>query len=360
MRRLVSVAAALCAALVLAPPSAAVNPQIAGLQIVLRERGVYHGPIDGIQGPKTRQAVRAFQRRRHLAVDGLAGPRTRAALGRLGRPLFGARIIRPSMTGYDVGVLQFLLRRHGFRAGRLDGRFGAGTARAVRRFQRHVRLTPDGVVGPRTARRLCALRVCTGWSPARRRPAHRLHRVRPGETLTAISARYHVSVGTIARVNRLDPRGILLAGARLRIPVRPMIEVARASLGQPWTARTAIDYWSRHYGIDSRTVRALAWFESGFNNELTSNVRAEGVMQVTPTTWSYVETVLLRHPVAHTMSGNVRVGVAFLHELLLEFNWDLRLALAAYAQGPRSVRTRGVLPETRSYVADVLALRSRM
>jgi LysM repeat protein len=361
VRRLAPVAAALCAALSLVSSSEALNPQIAGLQIALRHRGLYRGPIDGIQGPRTRQAVRTFQRRKHLAVDGLAGPRTHAALGRFGRPLFGARVIRGGMVGYDVGVLQFLLRRHGLRPGRLDGRFGARTDRAVRRFQRRAHLAADGIVGHRTARRLCPLRACgrEGRRAADRPPA-RLHRVRWGETLTEISRRYQVSVERITRANRLDPRGILYAGARLRIPGGPTIEAARAAVQQTWTVRAALDYWSRRYGVDPRLVRALAWFESGFNNGVVSRAGAQGVMQVTPATWAYVEKVLVRHRIPHTLSGNVQVGVAFLHELLHEFPWNVKVALAAYTQGPRSVRTLGIFRETKDYVADVLALRSRM
>jgi hypothetical protein len=56
----------------------------------------------------------------------------------------------------------------------------------------------------------------------------------------------------------------------------------------------------------------------------------------------------------------VRVGVAYLRELLREFDGDAGGALAAYVQGPRSVRDDGLLPETRLYVADVLALRERL
>src|SRR5918999_4070870 len=37
-------------------------------------------PVDGIFGPQTRKAVRAFQKRNDLAVDGIVGPQTRAAL----------------------------------------------------------------------------------------------------------------------------------------------------------------------------------------------------------------------------------------------------------------------------------------
>jgi transglycosylase-like protein with SLT domain/putative peptidoglycan binding protein len=283
--------AASLVALALAPRAQGFNPQVAGLQIALRQHGLYPGPIDAVQGPKTVRAVTVFQRRHRLSVDGIAGPRTRAALGPKGRPLFGARVIRRGMRGYDVGVLQFLLRRHGVETGPLDGSFGMRTLTAVRRFQRRTGLRPDGVVGLRTARRLCPLRACA-W--------------RVGSA--------HSSV------------------------------------------HTALGYWSRRYGVDPRLVRAVAYWESGLNNSLVSPAGARGVMQVTPTTWNYVETVLVGRPIPRTASGNVHVGVAFLHELLREFRGDARLALGAYFQGPRSVRRHGLLRETRRYVAGVLAL----
>jgi LysM repeat protein len=355
--RLTVTAAAAFAALALAPAAGASNPQIAGLQIALRQHGLYRGPIDGVQGSKTVRAVRAFQRKHKLTVDGLAGPRTRAALGSHGRPLFGTRALRRGMRGYDVGVLQFLLGRHGLRVGRLDGHFGARTAAALRRFQRRAGLTRDGVVGPRTARRLCSLSVCA-WraTPRRARVKSRTHRIARGETLTTISRRYGVSVKAIARANRLDPRRYIIAGARIRIPGAP----ARMAMTESFTVRAAIDHWSRAYGVDPRLVRALAWWESGFNNSLVSSAGARGVMQVTPTTWDYVETVLVRRRIPRTTSGNVQVGVAFLKQLLREFRGDVRLALAGYVQGPQSVRRHGLFRETQQYVAGVLALSRRI
>lgn len=52
--------------------------QVPGLQVALRAHGLYPGAIDGIAGPMTKRAVRAFQRRNGLAANGVAGPRTRA------------------------------------------------------------------------------------------------------------------------------------------------------------------------------------------------------------------------------------------------------------------------------------------
>ena len=355
MRRLVIPLAAFLAALALAPAAQGFNPQTAGLQIVLRQHGLYRGAIDGVQGAKTRRAIRIFQRRHGLAVDGLAGPRTRAALGPGGTPLFGTRAIRRGKAGYDVGVLQFLLARRGLRPGRLDARFGARTERAVRRFQRSKGLLPDGVVGRRTARLLCALPACT-WRPAPRLRPARVHRISPGETLTAISRRYGVTVHAIARANRVDPRRFIIAGAQLRIPGA----AARMAMTQPFAVRAALDYWSGRYGVDARLVRAVAWFESGYNNALISKAGARGVMQVTPATWDYVEVVLVGRRIPNTLSGNVQVGVAYLRQLLREFRGNVRLALAAYVQGPRSVRERGLVRETKHYVAGVLALSRRI
>jgi soluble lytic murein transglycosylase-like protein len=82
-------------------------------------------------------------------------------------------------------------------------------------------------------------------------------------------------------------------------------------------------------------------------------------MQVTPAAWSFVEDVLLGHPVAHTADGNIQVGVAYLDHLLYSFGGDERLALAAYYQGATSLRLDGLLRGTRAYVADVLALKGR-
>jgi hypothetical protein len=54
---------------------------VRALQARLRALGFDPGPLDGLFGPRTQAAVRAFQRARGLEVDGVVGPRTWTALG---------------------------------------------------------------------------------------------------------------------------------------------------------------------------------------------------------------------------------------------------------------------------------------
>jgi peptidoglycan hydrolase-like protein with peptidoglycan-binding domain len=144
------------------PAEAAGDPAVAALQVGLQARRVYNHSIDGIAGPQTDRAIRRLQRKARVRVDGVVDRRTRAALGRLGRPAFGTRVLRLGVVGWDVSMLQFLLASHGFPLGVFDGRVGWHTQAAIRRFQRWARLPVDGVAGPAT---FAALRAPPAASP---------------------------------------------------------------------------------------------------------------------------------------------------------------------------------------------------
>jgi len=53
-----------------------------GLQTYLAKLGFSPGPVDGIYGLQTAEAVKEFQRRQHLKADGVVEPATWLALGR--------------------------------------------------------------------------------------------------------------------------------------------------------------------------------------------------------------------------------------------------------------------------------------
>lgn len=288
--------AALLAGLTLVAAAHAGNPQIAGLQVALRAYGLYNGPVDAIAGPQTVRATKAFQRRAGLPVDGRAGPATRRALGPLGTPVFGRRTLRRGLFGWDVSVLQFMLARRGELVP-VYGFFDRATERALRRYQHAKRLAADGVAGPIT-----------------------------------LSALGHGSPG-----------------------VRPV----RPAPAPTTSVRTMLTNWAIAYRLDPALVRALAWMESGFQPGLVSSAGARGVLQVLPSTRGYVEKQLIGYKVPRSTSGNIRIGVAYLHHLLREFHGNRSLALGAWYQGPHSVRKHGQFAGTRLFVRNVLALLSR-
>ncbi|MFZ5815048.1 MAG: L,D-transpeptidase family protein, partial [Bacillota bacterium] len=57
------------------------GPDVRAVQAGLRAQGFYQGPLDGVFGRGTYDAVIAFQARRGLTVDGIVGPSTYNALG---------------------------------------------------------------------------------------------------------------------------------------------------------------------------------------------------------------------------------------------------------------------------------------
>ena len=333
---------------------AGVNPQVAGLQVALRAHGLYLAQIDGIAGPRTAKAVHAFQREHGLPV-GVADARTRAALGPLGRPLFGSRTIRRGDFGFDVSVLQFLLTRSGVYTGALDGYMGKETSAALQRYQRRMHLTADAVVGPRTL----AVIVRRDDVPVRAKPAPAIavliHVVQVGDTLTAIAAKAGTTVNTIASLNKIDPARPIVIGQKLKLPATPASTSPSAAV-----VRAHLDAWSAKLGVDPHLVRALAWMESGFQTRIVSSAGARGVLQTLPSTRAYVETVLVGHAVPRTVDGDIEVGVLYLRHLLQSFDGNERLALAAWYEGERAVRERGVYKVSKPFVDDVLALRARM
>jgi LysM repeat protein len=334
------------AALALAPSGVAANARVAALQIGLRAHGFHPGPVDGVRGPRTTRALIAFQRCRGVRATGRVGLATRRALGRRGRPLLGQRQLGAGSVGWDVAVLEFRLRRYGLPARAVDGRFTRSTVVALSHYQRRRGLDPDGIAGPNTYRALAG-RAPTQW-----------HVVSSGESFFSIAARYHVSPWRLARRNSIPLTSVIVPGQRLALPAgarlsRPTIAGPPASRE---SVRAAIDYWARVYGVDASLARALAWMESGFQQDVVSNVGAIGVMQLLPETWEFVDSVLLGVHTPRTYQGNVRAGVRYLRWQLDEFAGDRRLALAGWYQGARAVRERGLFEDTKEFVRIVLML----
>ena len=77
--------------------------------------------------------------------------------------------LRQGATGRAVHDAQVWLRRGGYLPrGLIDGRFGPQTKTAVTRFQRHVHLKDDGVIGPKTWAALRRRYSWKAWKGGRR------------------------------------------------------------------------------------------------------------------------------------------------------------------------------------------------
>lgn len=201
----------------------------------------------------------------------------------------------------------------------------------------------DGIAGLRTFRALA--------TPDATRA--RIHVVQPGESFFAIAQRYHLSPWRLARDNGYELTDVIVPGARLRLPASARVAPPAAS---PDSVRAALDRWSREYGVDPALARALAWMESGFQQDVVSSVGALGVMQLLPETWDWVDLFLIGRPTPRTAEGNVQAGVRYLRWQLDEFGGNVRLALAGWYQGARAVRQVGLYGDTKEFVRIVLAL----
>jgi N-acetylmuramoyl-L-alanine amidase len=198
------------------------------------------------------------------------------------------------------------------------------------------------------------------------------YKVRPGDTLSGLAAASRVSASQMAYMNGLHPEAPLIAGTVIKLPTGASINAttpapARTIVPQAAPVATAgrlsamqVGSLAAQHGVPSSLAAAIAWQESGFNNAMISAANARGIMQIMPGTWSWVQANLSSARLdPSSPTDNVRAGSLYLAHLLRETNGDPALAAAGYYQGLSSVRRIGMLPETRRYVDNVLALRSR-
>ena len=123
---------------------------VRSLQDLLRARNHPVG-VDGIFGPLTEAAVKAFQQGNGLAADGIVGPLTWNALPD-GGPM---PLLKEGSTGDVVRSLQTVLTNGA--SGQwnttpqgIDGVFGPHTRASVEAFQAWGGVSADGIVGDRT------------------------------------------------------------------------------------------------------------------------------------------------------------------------------------------------------------------
>jgi LysM repeat protein len=214
-----------------------------------------------------------------------------------------------------------------------------------------------------------------------------------GDTLSGLSSRFGVSLTTLAAANGIVRPDLLRVGQHLVIPAsasagwsgaRADAEGIAPATSTPVTADppsmsasspdalpaapivpatsqagvgSLLTSEAQAYGVDPALVKAVAWQESGWRM-VTAVDGGIGVMQLMPATAAWVGPALLGRVIDPTnVTDNITAGVALLASYLRQYG-DVRMALAAYNEGPQNL-ARGIGSTTAQYIANVLALRAR-
>ena len=211
------------------------------------------------------------------------------------------------------------------------------------------------------------------------------HRVVTGDTLSGIASRYGVSQASIASANHLPSSNIVRLGATLVIPggrsagtstsantfagrtysssvvgsaAHNRYLLSRRNLPSQYGMRDIIAAKARANGVDPALALAVSYQESGWNMHVVSVANAVGAMQVIPATSTWISGVVGRRLDPLDPQDNATTGVVLL-KILTNSASSERQAVAGYYQGLKSVRERGMFPDTRHYVDNVLSLKAR-
>jgi LysM repeat protein len=179
----------------------------------------------------------------------------------------------------------------------------------------------------------------------------RVHRVQPGESLSAIAARFGVSVADLAEANGIGSDRIIHPGQVLVVPGAVIRELSRDEYA------AILDAAAREFGMPPALIKAQAWIESGWQMGVISHANAVGIMQILPTTAEWALEFLIPDAVAWETDAhdNARMGAAILRHWYLQSGGDMDIALAAYYQGWDAVWSIGLYEDTRDYIAAVYA-----
>lgn len=108
----------------------------------------------------------------------------------------------------------------------------------------------------------------------------------------------------------------------------------------------------RRHGVDAPLIKAMVRAESAFDPRAVSHKGALGLMQIMP---KNLKRLNVRDP--YNPWDNIMGGARYIKEMLVRFEGQLPLALAAYNAGPQIVeQCRGIPPynETQNYVRKVM------
>jgi soluble lytic murein transglycosylase-like protein len=202
--------------------------------------------------------------------------------------------------------------------------------------------------------------------PAKPKPppasAGRVYAVRAGDNLETIAKRNGTTVPALAAANHILNPNLVIIGTKLKIPTPSASTLPSRLLAHP--ERLALtprfDYWAKVYGVPPDLLKGMAWYESGWQNQVVSKTGAVGIGQLEPFTSDFVSKQLLKNPTLDPkkVDDNIRMSARFLRFLLDRTGGAPGLALAAYYQGLKMTQQGKFFDDTKTYVAGVSSARA--
>lgn len=191
--------------------------------------------------------------------------------------------------------------------------------------------------------------------------------VEPGDSLSVIAARSGVSTSALIGLNSISDPNLIRVGQQLRLPpgaARPDPAAGYDSL--PGRLRDnperlahipSFERWAAHYGVPADLLMAIAYRESGWQNDVVSPKGAVGIGQLMPTTSTWIADHLIGEDLdPRVADDNIRMSARFL-DWLIGYMGNEEAAVAGYYQGPGSVRALGYYDDTEAYLANVAQIR---
>lgn len=211
--------------------------------------------------------------------------------------------------------------------------------------------------------------------------------VRAGDTMGALAQRYGISLTKLLSANKLGSSSFIYVGQKITVPgagssaertpaptppsgYRYPTKTAQA-VAESTAKLAAMDVPGRsditamiratatRHGVDPKLALAIASLESGCSQRAVSYTDAVGVMQLMPVAEKWASELAGRSLDRYDTQDNITGGVLIIRAL--QASADSReQAIAGYYQGIYSVRTKGLYDDTKSYVANVLAIYDRL
>lgn len=191
------------------------------------------------------------------------------------------------------------------------------------------------------------------------------YEVQPGDTLSHIAVRFDVSVEELRGINQLANEQLIVPGQKLKVPGAatpaggPDEQAVRHPPDDPELERM-FEELAAAESVDPSLVKAIAWLESGWQQQVVSPAGAVGFMQLTPVTVQWLEQSVFGYELNEGVSvyDNVDMGVAFLR-ILLDATGDEEKAIASYYQGYGATMSGVMYEETKHYIELVRAVQQR-